>query len=311
MRFNTIKHIYFCVLCLCAKQPRRAAEGAGNLSSLQLFARLHKKNWLHTAFVFLLITFYCNFMTAVHAADFCDSVSAPNIPEVGAVITTHNIKTNPFNSIIIDGPFFGVVKRSTSNQLKITSSLQVLNLLEITTVHDQLIIRQRCPAMQLPPITLEISLPQLRSFSMLGHSSIQVLGFSTQPSALICDGNAQLQVAGNYPGGHLEAGGFCNIRANAINANDLVILAQGHAVVSVSGWSRQLLVRASGHATIKAATLISNIVWAQGFDQAVLYTSPQESLRTFAYGQSQIFFNHHPSFLSRTTRDAGNVLFLG
>lgn len=109
----------------------------------------------------------------------------------------------------------------------------------------------------------------------------------------------------------VSADGPVKVRVHGVYSNVITLHSKGKAQVNLRGRADNLIAKLYGHSALTADYLRTDNILVHTFENAMALVLPVRSLRAFANGHSNIYYDRRPIRLTRYTLDSGNVLQTG
>ncbi|MFT3741642.1 MAG: DUF2807 domain-containing protein [Gammaproteobacteria bacterium] len=234
--------------------------------------------------------------------------------------TIHNSVNFPyFSALDIQGPFqVNLTTQKGKQSVDFSGSVDALSHLSARVVNNMLILRWIVKKDELLPanpwITVKINMPTSLTRIVIGRNAeLHGNGISSAGLSLITYDHANVDLSGNIRISSILANsdGYININTTS-SQHSLFVGGSGPGTIHLgAGYTPLLTARLFNGLNLDAHALHAQKVYVAVQGHALAEVYPIDSLYAFASAAGNIYYYNRPRFLVRSTRDAGNVLYLG
>ena len=237
--------------------------------------------------------------------------------------SSSNVKTKP--SAVISPPNDGAQNLATFNVIQVDGNIALTllpvaqassNYVNITPQNQKSITSQvrnntlfiKTVGSISQPVLVTVGINQLSRLIVHGNSSVTANNLTSKNLNILTDSAGNINLSGLLSLTDIIAFGKGQINLIWVNSSQLNCQIGGNARVKLAGKAQFLEARLGGNSSLDANYLRAQYITVQAHGRARAELHPDESLKAFAYDQSNIYYDKKPPYYTEFTSGSGNVL---
>lgn len=224
----------------------------------------------------------------------------------------HAMKVSPFDAINAQGYFNVVVVRSKkpSKKPKVTISGYPSEPIKVHVSHHTLYLKS--PWHPIPgfnrPEVVTVYTNQLKGLTVAGPTSVRAMDLRSNGLDVKSSGTGNILLRGDIKLNQIQQRGHNQISIRWVNSSTIHINSKGSGSIRLAGVAKALFARLRNNATLHTQYLRTHYVQVQTKNEASAYVCPIETLRAFAFDDSNIYYYKYPKNITRQSIQSGNIL---
>ena len=223
----------------------------------------------------------------------------------------HSVKVPAFDAINAEG-YFNVVIVNSQSSKKPTVNITgyPAEPIKVRVSHHTLYLKS--PAHPIPGFNhreiVTVTTNHLKGLTVAGPTSVRAVDVHSNGLVIHSSGTGNILLRGKIKLNRIKQSGHNQINLRWVDSSTVYIDSKGSGSIRLAGVAKVLYTRLSGNATLHAQYLRTHYVQVQTKNQSEAYVCPTNTLRAFAFDNSNVYYYKYPRNITRHGTRSGNIL---